>query len=375
MKLTIERKNLLHGVSSSANIVPSKSILPALENLLLETNPEDRSVRITGTNMDTWARVTVPAEVDETGSFTVPAKRFLQMVRSFPQSSVEITVTGQRVRVTCGQSSFTLAGIDVDGYPPVEGVGFDDGWSFSASDLKEMVSLTSYAVARDEKKPTLQNVLWELRGNKMMMVATNGHKFARMTVVGDHVKMPEDTNLIVPPDALTTALKIFGDGEQVTASINNNGVGMRAGLADVYTRLVDGNFPNYRLVIPQENDKSFRVNRSEMYAALKRMSLVAPPGTNRVAMSFSEDGVNITVDGNDRGRGKDFVSISGTGMDGFFVEFNAGFLVEILDRMPSDEVMFTMKESQTAVMITPDGEEGVPDYYAVAMPLRPLRPL
>src|SRR4051812_5723006 len=200
MKLTITREQLQEGLVAVAASVPAKTTLPVLSNILVEAGKD--GIRLSGTDLDIAVSTTVEASVDQEGAITLPARKLLEIVRELPSASIRITSAGeQRVTIECGRSRFKLLGLSREEFPAFPAVKFDGAWRSTAQDLQKLIGHVAFAASTEESRPILNGVLWELRPDRMRMVATNGHRLARMDVpvtagAGAHA------DLIVPPKAL-----------------------------------------------------------------------------------------------------------------------------------------------------------------------------
>jgi DNA polymerase-3 subunit beta len=177
-------------------------------------------------------------------------------------------------------------------------------------------------------------------------------------------------DLIVPPAALAQVQRLFEDDRAIEVARGDNYLGFRAVSTEVYTRLVEGIYPNYDQVIPRDNDKTATVEKKTLESAVKRMAVVASDQTHRIRMKFEPGRVELSVLTPDLGEGQDELEI---GYDGEELEigFNANYLLEILRYMPTDEVNFSFAAPERAATMEPIGED-VPDYLCLVMPLRLL---
>ena len=369
MKITIDRKTLLHGIASGVSMLPSKSILPILENVFVETGED--CIKITATNMDSWVCMRVPADVQEPGKFTVWGKKLVQIVRAFPaESSVNIKHDGFRVQVSCGHSRFKLMSIHVDEYPVPPKPDFDTAWRFPGGVLKEMVARTLFAVNKSDARAVLQNVLWEWQEDRMFMVCTNSFKLGRMAAP---VSGAPVADLVIPPSAFSVLSKVFDDGDEVEAAADNNMVYLRSGSAEVYTRLMDGTFPNYRFVLPKQGDKYATFDREELRDALKRVSLVSSAHTSRVTITFTGGKAVVNVNDQHWGEGHDTATaIAENGIEGFTVDCNAVYFVEVLENViPSEQVRVDVNTNLTPILLSPAGDE-TRNHVGIVMPLRKM---
>ena len=180
MNFTITRQNLHTGLAAVSASIPSKTTLPVLSNILFEATED--GVWMSGTDLDVAVRVKVLADVKESGSLTAPGKKLQEITRELPDQPVEITTRGDQIELKCGRSQFKLNGLPSDEFPSLPEVDFEEGWSVKGADLHGLIQHTAFAVSNEESRPILNGVLWELRDGHMRMVATNGHRLARMGV-------------------------------------------------------------------------------------------------------------------------------------------------------------------------------------------------
>src|SRR5438552_3670584 len=200
MRFTISREKLQEGLGAVAASIPAKTTLPVLSNILLETT--ERGIRLSGTDLDIAVSTEVAADVETQGAITIPAKKLSEIARELPPSPVKIAAAGeQRVTLECGRSRFKLLGLPKDEFPAFPGVKFDQSWRVKSGDLQKLIQHTSFAVSTEESRPILNGVLWELKPESMRMVATNGHRLAKMEMVIKSTGTPA-ADLIVPPKAL-----------------------------------------------------------------------------------------------------------------------------------------------------------------------------
>jgi DNA polymerase III subunit beta len=366
MKFTITREKLQEGLLAVVSAVPTKTTLPVLSNILIEARKD--GIRFSGTDLDISVATTVPAEVDEEGAITLPAKKLSDIARELPSSSVRLSSAGeQRVQLECGKSRFRLLGLPKDEFPSFPQVKFDGAWRVPAKELHKLIGHVAFAVSTEESRPILNGVLWELRKDRMRMVATNGHRLARMEINIEGSGTQAD--LIVPPKALEQIRRLFPADQDVEIARSENHLGFRAGGTQVFTRLIEGPYPNYEQVIPRENDKFATVDKVAMSSALRRMSIVASDQTHRIRLSFSGGNLKFSVQTPDLGEAQDEMPVTYEG-DQLEIGFNAAYLLEILKYMPTDEVRFTFKAPERAATAEPVGWDDTASYMALVMPLR-----
>ena len=364
MKFTITRQNLHRGLGAVSASIPTKTTLPVLSNVLLEA--EDNAVWISGTDLDVSIRIKVPAEVEQGGAITAPGRKLQELTRELPDEPVGMQARAHQLEISCGHSRFKLNGLPNEEFPNLPAIDFEEGWTVSEESLRLLIRTTSFAVSTEESRPILNGVLWGLEDTRMCMVATNGHRLAKMVVPADSVQAGS-ADLIVPPTALAQVERLFDQDGDLHVARSGNHLAFRSADKEVYTRLIEGTYPNYEQVIPKDNDRVAIVDRKVLEAAVRRVAVVASDQTHRVKMSFESDRVHFDVMTPDLGEGHDELELSYDG-EGLQIGFNANYLLEVLRNMPPGDVKLAFKSAERAATVTPATDDL--DYLCLVMPLR-----
>ena len=352
MKLKITRDNLQQGLAAVGASIPTRTTLPVLSNILIDVGPD--SIAMSGTDLDIAVSVNVPAEVDEQGSLTVPAKKLQELARELPEHPVRITTKGDRLELTCGRATFRLNGMARDEFPTFPAVDFAESWRIRGQVLHDLIRQTSFAVSTEESRPILNGVLWQLADHEMRMVATNGHRLALMKVPAGG-SGGRQSDLIVPPKALNQVEKLFKADDEIEVSRSENHLGFRHGGTQVFTRLIEGPYPNYEQVIPKDNDKILIVDKAALTAAIRRMAIVASDQTHRIRLSVGGPMMKFSVQTPDLGEGSEELPVEYEG-EPLEIGFNANYLLELLRYMPTDEIKLTFKAPERAATLEPYAE-------------------
>ncbi len=367
MRFTISREKLQEGLAAVTAAVPAKTTLPVLSNLLVETT--ERGIRLSATDLDIAVSTEVSADVETPGSITIPAKKLSEIARELPPSPVKVSASGeQRVTIECGRSRFKLLGLPRDEFPSFPTVRFNESWRVKSGELQKLISHVAFAVSTEESRPILNGVLWELREDRMRMVATNGHRLSKMEVPVESSSAPPG-DLIVPPKALEQIKRLFPAEEELEIARGENHLGFRSPFTSVFTRLVEGPYPNYEQVIPKDNDRFCLCDKAALTSALKRMSVIASDQTHRIKMSFNTGMLKFSVTTPDLGEASDELPVNYNG-DQLDIGFNATYLLEILRYMPTEQVRLTFKAPERAATIEPEGWDDPAKYLCLVMPLR-----
>ncbi|GAC1462956.1 MAG: DNA polymerase III subunit beta [Chamaesiphon sp.] len=367
MRFTISREKLQEGLAAVAASIPSKTTLPVLANILVETT--EKGIRLSGTDLDIAVSTEVAADVESGGAVTIPAKKLTEIARELSPSPVKIAAAGeQRITLDCGRSHFKILGLPKDEFPSFPVVRFNESWRIRSGDLQKLIAHTSFAVSTEESRPILNGVLWELKPDFMRMVATNGHRLAKMEVP---IKAGGATasDLIVPPKALDQVRRLFPADEELEVARGDNHLGFKSPFTSVFTRIIEGPYPNYDQVIPKDNDRVAIADKAALISALKRMSVIASDQTHRIRLSFNAGMLRFSVQTPDLGEATDELPVRYNG-DQLDIGFNATYLLEILRYIPTEEVKLTFKAPERAATIEPESWSDSATYLCLVMPLR-----
>jgi DNA polymerase III subunit beta len=367
MRLTISREKLQEGLAAVGPTVPTKTTLPVLSNLLVEGT--ERSVVFSATDLDIAVRTEVVADVEEKGAVTVPAKKLIEIARELPPAPVKLSTIGeQRLLLDCGRAHFKILGTAKEEFPSFPIIKFVENWELPSAQLQTLIGHTAFAVSTEESRPILNGVLWEIKKSAMSMIATNGHRLARMEIKSEPPKTLIG-DLIVPPKGLEQIRRLFSGDEKLAIGKGENHLAFRSPFTAVYTRLIEGPYPPYEQVIPRENDKIVVVDKSALTSALRRMSVVASDQTHRIRMSFNTGLLKFSVQTPDLGEAEDELAVRYIG-DPLDIGFNANYLLEVLRYMPTEQVKMTLKAPERAATIEPENWLGDGVYLCLVMPLR-----
>lgn len=369
MRFTISREKLQEGLAAVTASIPAKTTLPVLANIMVEAT--DKGIRLSGTDLDIAVTTEVAADVETTGAITIPAKKLSEIARELPPAPVRIAAAGeQRVTLDCGRSHFKILGLPRDEFPAFPNVRFNESWRIRSGDLQKLISHTSFAVSTEESRPILNGVLWELEPERMRMVATNGHRLAKMEMPIKSSGAPSG-NFIVPPKALEQVRRLFPEEEELEIAKGENHLGFRSPFTAVFTRLIEGPYPPYAQVIPKDNNRVAICDRTALTSALRRMSIIASDQTHRIRLSLNAGMLKFSVQTPDLGEATDELTVRYTG-DPLDIGFNANYLLEVLRYIPTEEVRMSFKAPERAAMLEPESWADPASYLCIVMPLRLL---
>lgn len=391
MKVSIEKDELLKGIQAVIDIVPSKTALPVLSNILIDAN-NGGDVCLSATDLDISITCKISATVEDAGATTVPARKFSEIVRELPEESLSLTAEEGRVtlqRQSGAEGTYALMSVPSDDFPElpseIEGpeIAFlsdEDANSQNASAdsnvLSEMISKTIFAVSRDETRPVLTGVLWQVGNGRMTMVATDGHRLVKYSRIQEG--LPDDNKeAIVPPRALNHVVKLMGGGVELQkVQLGQSHVLFSLGNEDnedtvqIFSRLIEGPYVDYEQVIPQNNGKRLRVSNSQLLPAVRRVSILASAQTHQLRLELQKNELALSATSQEiGGEARESVGVE-YDADEMTLGYNSGYLQDVLRRIACDEVVFELDSAVAAGIIRPGEQLEGEDYLCLLMPLR-----
>lgn len=368
MKFTVPKNKILSSVQNVMNAVPTRTTLPILSNLFLDVG--NSRLTLAATDLDVSVIETLTISSTKKGALTIPARTFHDILRELPECDVEINMGENRMELQADRGNYKLSGIPAEEYPKLPAINVAKEIKIAGGDLQKMIRKSIFAVSNDETRPALNGVLWHTSGNQMQMVATDGHRLAKISLKNTKLKGLHD-DVIIPPKALGLLGKLIQDEEKEIGIIfGENNIIFNLGDTVLASRLIEGPYPNYEQVIPKDNEKKMVINKEFLIGAVRRMSILANTLTHQVKFSLKKDEVELSSANFDLGgEAKENLpcDYAGEPMD---VGYNASYVLDILKQLDGDEVMFELGSPVSAGKIcSADKKEGE-DYLCLLMPLR-----
>jgi len=363
MEVVVDRDAFLKGLQMVQNIVEPRQTLPILSNILLEA--EGESVRLSATDLEVGARVSVPAKVGAKGAITVSARKLAEIVKELPAAAVALKVSENvTVSLRCGGATYRLVGLPPDDFPPVVPASPQSWVTLEAKILREMLTQTSFAVSHDETRYALNGVLFAFQGKDVRMVATDGHRLASSTrSLGQGIASATG---IVPRKAVTEIMRVIGAGEEVQIAITENQFVLQMPNFVMTARLIEGQFPNYEAVIPRTHPGRLSAARASLSAALRRVAVMAEERNKPVKLALSPASLKVTASSQDLGEAEEILEVEYAGEE-MVIGFNSRYLLDAMAALERDQVVLEIKDAQSPGVIKSVEDEG---YCCVIMPMR-----
>ena len=348
MKLAVTKEALLEGLQRTQNVVSNRPTLPILTNALLEADEE--GLWITTTDLEVGIRCRVEARVEKTGSTTLPARKLVSIIRELPSSEIILEVDSKNAAsIRCGASFFKIFGLPKEEFPAFPAFEEPKSLKIRQSELKDGLRKTSYAISSDEARYVLNGILFSLKDNKLMLVATDGR---RLALFDSDLEFPEshERDFILPTKAVTELQRLLSEDGEVEISSSENLVSFELNGARLVSKLVEGNYPNYRQVIPGEAKERIALEREAFHNCVRRVSILSSDKTSSVRLNFTKNNLDITANTPEVGEAKESMSINYKGRD-ISIAFNPEFLLDPLRNLPNDEVFLELIDEMSPGVI------------------------
>jgi DNA polymerase-3 subunit beta len=366
MNLTITKDQIIAGLQSVQNVVSTRTTLPILSNVLLRA--EGNHLEITATDLDVTVACKVEAKVTKPGATTLPVKKLFGIVREL-NGEIEIEVDEKHIAsIRSGSSYFKIHGLAAEEFPPLPQFKDDKKVTLSQETIRSMLKKTSFAVSTDESRYVLNGIFISLKEGKMTFVATDGR---RLALVDEEVDVTEKSSgeFIVPAKAVGELTRLlqekgsveikFGENQASFALLNENSFSVL-----LITKLIEGNYPNYRQVIPGEAKERITLVREEFQQALRRAEIMTSEKANSVKMAFGKNNLTITANSPEVGEARETMAINYKGKE-FAIAFNPRYLIDPLAALSDEEVYLELIDELSPGVLKIKGP-----FLYVVMPMR-----
>ena len=339
MKFSATKEKILEGLQQVQNVVSTRTTLPILSNVLLRA--KEGTVNLTTTDLDVGVRGGFEANVDKAGATTLPARRLFTIIRELPSSEISVEVDGKNAAsIRSGQSFFKILGLPEEEFPPLP--KFEDAKvvTMRQKDLRDGLRKTAYAISTDETRYVLNGVLFSFKENKLTLVATDGRRLAMADIELEFPRSHE-ADIIVPTKAVTELQRLLTDDGDVKISVSTGQIAFDLNNTLLVSKLIEGNYPNYKQVIPSEAKERVTLERETFLNSLRRVSLLASDKSNSIKLNFSKNNIEITANTPEVGEARESLPVAYKGRD-FSIAFNPEFLMAPLRNLAEDEIFFDL---------------------------------
>ncbi len=367
MNLTIAKDQILSGLQSVQNVVSTRTTLPILSNVLLRA--EGDRLELTATDLDVTITCAVEAKVKTPGATTIPVKKLFSIARELGHPELELEVDDKNVTsLRAGSSFYKIRGLGPDEFPPLPKFKEDKQVSLPQEKVRGMMKKCSFAISTDESRYVLNGIFFSLKEHKLTMVATDGR---RLALVDEEVDVPEQSQgeFIVPAKAVNELNRLLGEKGDVEIRFTDNQAAFTlkneqgSGIL-IISKLIEGNYPNYRQVIPAETKERIALPREEFLHALRRAEIMTSEKQNSVKLAFTKNNLAITANSPEVGEGRETLAVNYKGKD-LAIAFNPAYLIDPLNALANDEIFIELIDELSPGVLKINGP-----FLYVVMPMR-----
>ncbi|HET7206835.1 MAG TPA: DNA polymerase III subunit beta [Terriglobales bacterium] len=370
MEITVSKFELLRELTATQGVVERKTTIPILSNYLFEASADKLS--LTATDLDLSLRTSCNAKVKKEGSCTIPARKLHDYVKLLPDSDITIKLLENHwVSIRCGRSNTKMVGMARSNFPSLPQFPTSGVVKIPAGVLRAMIAKTTFAIANEESRYTLNGALMVLKPESITMVATDGHRLAHVERAGEKFEgVSGELKTLVPKKAMDEIKTLLDstDVEVIEFAKDESTLYFRIGPRLLTSRQLTGQFPNYEAVLPKDNNKSVVVNCEDLSGAIQRVSQFADERSRAVRMRIDKGELKISASSTETGESEDSIETSYQG-DSVTIGFNAVYLLDFLKAAGSGEIRMEFKDAQSAGQLRPaEGDDY--KYRYIVMPMR-----
>ncbi|OPZ73439.1 MAG: DNA polymerase III subunit beta [bacterium ADurb.Bin478] len=368
MNFTTSKREFFEALQKVIGVVPQKTTISILTCVLMDLDGD--TLNMTGTDLEISITTSLQVSGHEKGSAAIPAKILLEIVRELPDVPLHIQDdSSNKIIIKTEKGEYKIATQPKEDFPKIAVEEGEFSFIMDAGLLSRMVEKTIFAVSIDELRPALTGINIELYPNEIRLVATDGHRLAKVAKVNFPVKKDIQKNLIVPTKTMTLLMK-NPQSSGVKIQIGEDHVVFYLENSVVYSKLINGAFPNYDRVLPKDNDKELRVNRDLLIAALRRVSIFSSSLTHQVRLILSSHEMTIRSEDIEFGAEAKEVIPSQFSDEWLQIGYNSNYLMDVLRHVDTEEVVFELKDGNNSAIITPAVTEEGESVLYLLMPIR-----
>ncbi|MFH1191714.1 MAG: DNA polymerase III subunit beta [Candidatus Omnitrophota bacterium] len=361
MKFKVEKSILINAIQTVQNVITTKSALPILSNILIEA--QNNTLKLTATDLDIGITCVIPVDIQEAGAITIPAKRFSDIIKEFPLEIINIaTKKNNQVTIDSDLCQFKIMGLLKEEFPKLPEFKDQKVIKVDQGVFKQMLSLTAFAVSLDETRYVLNGVLLKISKNQLILVSTDGKRLAvaegKLTANAD-----VDITIIVPLKTIQELNRNLKSDGDLSLVISSNQALFDLGGVGIVSRLIEGEFPDYKQVVPPVAEYKVKVARNQLLLAVKRAALLATPDYQAVKLEIFKNKLVISKSTPDVGEFHEELVVEYQGRE-LVIGFNPVYLIDILKNLSEESVNLELVDGEKPGVIRISG------YIYIVLPMR-----
>lgn len=365
MKFNINSGELVKSLSAVIGAVPVKATLPILETVLFEA--EDKRLKMTASDLEINIIEYLDADVESPGAVAIPARRLLETLRQLPDIPLFFEVDDKaQVRFRTDKGDYKLAGEKPEDFPDLPELNDGKSIKIPTKILKDAIRKTSFAVSSDDHRPAMMGVFFDIGLEESRIAATDGHRLVRL--VRSDITSTNELSFIAQEKALTLAYRAL-EGQDCEMVITDNHLSFESKKTMIISSLINEQYPKYETVIPKENDKTLKINREQILAAVKRVSVFSSMTMRQIRMKLAPDEVIVSsedIDMSSEAKESVAAEFSDEEME---IGFNSRYLIDVLSNIDDLEVVFEFSTPNRAGIVRPSVQDDNEDMLMLVMPV------
>ncbi|MDO9572522.1 MAG: DNA polymerase III subunit beta [Candidatus Omnitrophota bacterium] len=361
MKFKVQKSILINAIQIVQNVISTKAALPILSNILIEAQTD--RVALTATDLDIGITCVIPVDIQEQGAITIPAKRFSDIIKEFPLETVSITTKKNNLVIIDSEAcQFKIMGLGREEFPKLPEFKDKKVIKIEQALLKQMLSLTSFAASGDETRYVLNGTLFKINKGVLTLVSTDGK---RLAIAEKKLGAEEDVDLqiIIPIKTIHELNRNLKDEGELSLIVGSNQALFDLGTVVVISRLIEGEFPDYKQVIPVASENKMKVARNQFLLAVKRAALLATPDYQGVKLEVFKNKLVVSKSTPDVGESREELAVEYQGRE-LAIGFNPTYLIDILKNLSEETINLELTDSEKPGVIRISG------YVYIVLPMR-----
>ena len=367
MKFRVDKQEFLKNLNTISSIVPAKPVVTIISNIMIEAKKDILS--FSSTDFEITMHSEMPASVAEDGVIVINAKTIVELVRKLPEGELSISLSNDEVSIKSKSGVYKIPVIKKDDYVEISRIEKNKMFNVDSLPVKSAVDNSVFAVSKDAVKVAITGVLLEGAGKNLTFVGTDGHRLALYSIK-DIFEKPISNSVIVPPKVLTILRDLIDDVDEFSMGFDEKRIMFKVKTIEVWAKLIEGTFPDYKRVIPSDNNKILIVKKEELVNSLNIINVFTNPNTRLVKFEIEHAKLTINAYQNQTGEGTEFMEVDYEDKEKLVIGFNNNYLLEILKRIETENVKFKFKGEMFAVIIENEVSKVDQEAVYIIMPLR-----
>jgi len=365
MRFTLQREAFLKPLAQVVNVVERRQTLPVLANFLVQV--QNGQLSLTGTDLEVEMVSRIAVEDAQDGETTIPARKLFEIIRALPDGiRSAVSQTGDKITVQAGRSRFTLATLPANDFPSVDEVEATERVAIGEATLKELIERTAFAMAQQDVRYYLNGLLFDLRGDALRTVATDGHRLALCETELEKASGAK-RQIIVPRKGVTELQRLLESGDrEIELEVGRSHVRVKRDDVTFTSKLIDGRFPDYEAVIPIGADREVKVDREALRASLQRAAILSNEKYRGIRVEVSPGNLKISAHNPEQEEAQEEIEADTTVSD-LAIGFNVNYLLDALSALRDEEVIIQLRDSNSSALVRESSSE---KSRHVVMPLR-----